>query len=468
MPDICVIGAGAAGLTVAAAARALGISVVLIERGPMGGECLNIGCVPSKALIAAARHAHAVRQAARFGVDAGEPVVDYARVHAHVHRVIAAIAPHDSQERFEKLGATVIRETARFTGPNTMEAGGRTIRAKRFVIATGSRPVVPDVPGLADVLFLTNETLFDLTALPGHLIVIGGGPIGFEMAQAFRRLGSAVTVLQRGPRVLAHDDAECSAIVRRRLEAEGVSIRTEVAVTRVSKDGTGVAVTLGNGETIAGTHLLVAAGRRPQIDGLELGAAGVAATDKGITTDSAMRTSNPRIFAIGDVAGSYRFTHWAGYQGGLVVRTILTHVPARENKSAIAWATYTDPELAHVGLTEAEAREKHGRAVQVLRWPYQGNDRAQAELETDGLVKVITGRRGRILGADIAGAGAGEMAALFALAIAGGLGTRHLSAMVLPYPTLAEAAKRAAVSGYAAKLESGLAQRVLGALRRFI
>jgi pyruvate/2-oxoglutarate dehydrogenase complex dihydrolipoamide dehydrogenase (E3) component len=213
---------------------------------------------------------------------------------------------------------------------------------------------------------------------------------------------------------------------------------------------------------------LVAAGRRPQIDGLELGAAGVAATDKGITTDSAMRTSNPRIFAIGDVAGSYRFTHWAGYQGGLVVRTILTHVPARENKSAIAWATYTDPELAHVGLTEAEAREKHGRAVQVLRWPYQGNDRAQAELETDGLVKVITGRRGRILGADIAGAGAGEMAALFALAIAGGLGTRHLSAMVLPYPTLAEAAKRAAVSGYAAKLESGLAQRVLGALRRFI
>jgi pyruvate/2-oxoglutarate dehydrogenase complex dihydrolipoamide dehydrogenase (E3) component len=466
-PDVCVIGAGSAGLTVAAAARAVGLSVVLIEKDRMGGECLNTGCVPSKALIAAARHAEAVRRAAEFGVDAGEPRIDYGRVRAHVSGVIASIAPHDSQARFEGLGATVIRAAARFVDARTVEAGERTVRAKRFVIATGSKPAVPDVPGLSDVPYLTNESVFDLAALPRALVVIGGGPIGLELAQAFRRLGSAVTVLEHG-RALAHDDPDFAGVVAARLRREGVDLREETSIARVERDGDGIAVLLADGGRVTGSHLLVAAGRVAATDGLGLDAAGVRVGPKGIATDGAMRTANRRIHAIGDVAAGYRFTHWAGYQGGLVVRSLLTHWPHRPNPAAIAWATYTDPELAHVGLTEAEARERHGSRVTVLRSDLSANDRAATERETEGAVKIVVGPGGRILGADVVGPGAGETAALFALAVAGKLRIGALAGMVAPYPTLAEAAKRAAVSGYARKLENPLVRRLLGVMRRLL
>nr|WP_181708324.1 FAD-dependent oxidoreductase [Chthonobacter rhizosphaerae] len=466
-PDLCIIGAGSAGLSLAAAARALDLSVVLIERHRMGGDCLNTGCVPSKALIAAARHAHAIRRAAAFGVTAGAVAVDGERVRAHVRDVIAGIAPHDSVERFERLGATVITDHARFTGRDRLVAGGREIRAKRFVIATGSRPAVPPIPGLDGVPVLTNESVFDLAALPERLVVIGGGPIGVELAQAFRRLGSAVTVIARSE-ILPKDDRDCVAVVRDRLVAEGVEIRERATVDRVERADDGILVTVGAAggtERIPASHILVAAGRTPVTDGLDLSAAGVAETERGITVTPTLMTSNRRIYAIGDVTGSFQFTHWASHQAGQVLRTILTRLPQAERRDAIAWVTYADPELAHVGLGEAEARRRH-RSVKVLRSPYAENDRARADRETDGFVKIVTGPGGRILGADLVGAAAGETAALFALAVSSRLKVGDFARMVTPYPTLAEVAKRAAVTSYADTSKHPLVRRVIQALRR--
>lgn len=469
-PDLCIIGAGSGGLTLAAAARAVGLSVVLIERGAMGGECLNTGCVPSKALIAAARHAHAVRRAKTFGIDAEVTGVDYARVHAHIHDVIAAIAPHDSQERFERLGATVIRESARFTGPDTVAAGRVTVRAKRFVIATGSSPVVPDVPGIASVPVLTNESLFDLAALPSRLVVIGGGPIGLEMAQAFARLGSSVTVVQSS-RPLSRDDPDAAAIVVRRLEAEGVRILSGTRPSAVeARDGGALRVTVegaGGRYVLEASHILAATGRRPNVADLDLPAAGIAMGDRGIAVDGALRSlTNRRVYAVGDVAGSFHFTHWAGHQAGLVLRSILTRIPARPKTDGIVWCTYTDPELAQVGLTEAEARDRHGDGVSVLQAPFSSNDRAQADRDTEGFVKIVAGRRGRILGATLVGPQAGESAAPFALALANGLKVGAFAHTVLAYPTLAETGRRAALSAYADLARRPLAAFVLGILRR--
>lgn len=460
-PDILVIGAGAAGLTVAAAARALGLSVVLVERGRMGGECLNSGCVPSKALIAAARHAEAVRRAGRFGIEAAPPRIDPAKVFAHVHGAIAAIAPHDSEARFRGLGATVLRASARFTGPDTVEAGGATFRPKRVVIATGSRPAVPDVPGLAETPHLTNESLFDLAALPGRLAVLGAGPAGLELAQAFRRLGTAVTVIEPG-RALAHDDPEAAAVVLARLAAEGVDLRQGVEAAKVeTAAGGGVAVSLSDGRTVAADRLLVAAGRRPAIEDLDLAAAGIAADARGIVTDAALRTANRRVYAIGDCARSFRFTHWASYQGGLVLRSILMGWPHREDPAAVTWATFTDPELAHVGLGEGEARARFGDRVAVHRAALAANDRAVAEGETEGFVKLIAGPRGRLLGAELVGSGAGELAGTVALAVAGRLSLSTLAGAVLPYPTLGEALKRAATAAEAGRLDGRLARGLL-------
>lgn len=466
-PDLCVIGAGSAGLSLTAAARAVGLSVVLIERAKMGGECLNTGCVPSKALIAAARHAHAIRRAADFGVDAGQPRIDFKRVHAHIHGVIAGIAPHDSVERFEGLGATVIQASARFLDKQTVEAGGRTIRAKRTVIATGSKPVVPDTPGLDRIAVLTNESLFDLTALPSHIAIIGGGPVGLEMAQAFRRLGSAVTVISRG-RPLKHDEPEAAAVVIARLRAEGVVVHegAKVAAAEPSADGAQLTLQSKNGATsIAVSHVLAAAGRRPALDGLDLPAAGIATTDRGVDVDDAFRSrTNPHVFAIGDVSGAPQFTHWAGHQAGLVLRTILTRIPAKPKAHEIVWSTYTDPEIAHVGLSEAEARKAYGGAIAVYKSGFGENDRARADLETDGFVKIVAGRRGRVLGATVVGAQAGELIGLFALAIAGGVSVGTLAKTVLPYPTLGEIAKRAALQSYASAAKNpvaGLALRLL-------
>jgi pyruvate/2-oxoglutarate dehydrogenase complex dihydrolipoamide dehydrogenase (E3) component len=441
--DIAVIGAGSGGLSVAAAAAQFGRKVVLFEKGEMGGDCLNYGCVPSKALLAAAKQAHAMRSGAAYGISPVEPQVDFGAVRAHVQRAIAAIAPHDSQERFEKLGVTVVRAAARFIDDRSIEASGERYTARRMVIATGSSPALPPVPGLAEVPYLTNETLFGNETLPAHLLVLGAGPIGLEMAQAHRRLGSAVTVIEaRLP--LAQDDPELSAVVLERLAAEGVAILTNRAAAGVTHDASGFRIALQGGGEVAGSHLLVAAGRRPNVDGLGLEAAGIAFSARGITVDRGLRTTNRRVYAVGDVAGG-RFTHEAGYQAGIVIRNALFGLPVKA-RTSMPHVTYTDPELAQAGMTEAEARARHGGRVKLLRWPFSGNDRAQAEGRTDGLVKIVTGPRGRILGAGIVGPGAGELIQPWILALEKGLKIGAMATPVLPYPTRGEAGRRAAVN----------------------
>jgi pyruvate/2-oxoglutarate dehydrogenase complex dihydrolipoamide dehydrogenase (E3) component len=463
--DICVIGAGSAGLLVAAGAAQLGVATVLIERGKMGGDCLNYGCVPSKALLAAAKVASTSRGAARFGITLGEPEIDFAAVMRHVHEVIATIAPNDSVARYEGLGATVIQGSARFTGPREVIVGGRRIHARRFVVATGSTASAPPIPGLDQVDYFTNETLFENTRLPEHLIVIGGGPIGLEMAQAHARLGARVTVLEAA-RVLAKDDPELAMVLRDRLLAEGIVIHEGATITRVERAADGIAVTLGDSERIAGSHLLVAAGRRPNIDSLDLDKAGIAHNRHGIVVDARLRTSNRTVFAIGDVAGGPQFTHVAGYHAGIVIRNALFRLPAKVDYRALPWVTYTEPELAHVGLAEAAARERHG-AIVILRSAFHENDRAQTERATHGLVKIVTRKNGSILGASILGTGAGELIQPWVLAIGQGLKIKAMAGMIAPYPTLGEAGKRAAGSFYLATLFGARTKSLVRFLTRF-
>lgn len=468
-PDICVIGGGSGGLTVAAAAAAFGVPVVLIEGGKMGGDCLNYGCVPSKAMIAAGKAADTMRHAAKFGIRSVEPDVNFGKVHEHVHSVIAAIAPNDSVERFTALGVKVIEDHARFAGPATVVAGDYEINARRFVIATGSSPFIPPIPGLDEVPYLTNETLFDQTRKPVHLIIIGGGPIGMEMAQAFRRLGSEVTVIE-GERALGKDDPELAEIVLERVRADGVMIREGAKVTGVEKKNQSSVIvsfeTDDGTDDVRGTHVLVATGRSVNVDGLELDKAEVDYDRHGIKVDNALRTSNRRIYAIGDVTGGLQFTHVAGYHAGLVLQSILFRVPGKENRGIIPWATYTDPELAQVGLTEKQARERH-RDIRVFRWPYAENDRAQAERKTTGLLKLVTDKKGRVLGAAIVGAGAGEIINIFALAIARKMTASDIRGYIPPYPTMSEIGKRAATAYSSPMTRKLWVRRIIGFLRRF-
>jgi pyruvate/2-oxoglutarate dehydrogenase complex dihydrolipoamide dehydrogenase (E3) component len=465
--DLCVIGAGSGGLAVAAGAVQMGARVILIERGKMGGDCLNYGCVPSKSLIAAGNAAHAIRHAGRFGVDGHEPRIDFLGVHDHIKKVIGAIAPHDSEERFEGLGVDVIRAHARFVGPQEVEAGGQRIRARRIVIATGSSPAVPAIPGLAEVPHLTNETVFELTERPEHLLVIGGGPIGCELAQAHRRLGARVTVLELFS-ILPKDDPDAVQVVRDQLRADGVDVREHVEVKRFARDGNGVAVTIeeaGFEQRITGSHVLVAAGRSANVDGLDLQAAGIAYGPKGIGVDARLRTSNRRVYAIGDVVGGFQFTHMAAHHAGVVIKNALFRLPAKVDDRAVPWVTYTEPELAHVGLTEALAKER-GLQVAALRWPYLENDRAQAERETAGFAKALVDRRGRIHGATIVGARAGELIHPWVLAISAGIRIGVMAQSIVPYPTLSEVSKRAAGSYYTPKLFSDRTRRLVRFLMR--
>jgi pyruvate/2-oxoglutarate dehydrogenase complex dihydrolipoamide dehydrogenase (E3) component len=463
--DVCVIGAGSGGLSVAAGASQLGAKTVLFEHRRMGGDCLNFGCIPSKALLAAAKRVRSARENAAFGLRGPLPGVEFTAVMAHVHGVITAIEPNDSQARFEGLGVRVVRAFARFTGPDTVEAEGVRVRARRIVIATGSSPATPPIPGLDAVPVFTNESIFENRDLPGHLIVIGGGPIGIEMAQAHRLLGAEVTVLEALPRIMPKDDPELVGLLADRLRADGVTIRTSVKVGRVEPDSAGFAVVLASesGEQrIAGSHLLVAAGRRPNLKGLDLEKAGIALNERGgLVVDQRLRTSNRRVYAIGDAAGGPQFTHVAGYHAGIVIRNALFRLPAKVDYRALPWVTYTEPELAHVGLAEAEARERFARDLTILRWPYHENDRAQAERETHGVIKVVTRRNGRILGASILGQQAGELIHPWVLALAQGLKVGALATMIAPYPTLGEVSKRAAGSYFVPKLFSERTKRLV-------
>jgi pyruvate/2-oxoglutarate dehydrogenase complex dihydrolipoamide dehydrogenase (E3) component len=441
-PDLCVIGAGSAGLSVAAGAAQLGASVVLVEGGRIGGDCLHTGCVPSKALLAVARQVRGAGPLPRISVDA-----DYGAALAHVSRTIATIAPHDSQERFEALGCTVIRDWASFVSPREVQAGAIRIAARRFVIATGSVPRIPDIPGLATVPFLTTDTLFELTDPPAHLVIVGAGAVGIEMAQAHRRLGCAVTVLDAG-RALPSEDPDAAAVVLATLRAEGVDLHEHAPVARVGGAAGAIDVEAG-GRRVRGTHLLVATGRVAAVDRLNLAAAGLPA-EGPIRTDAGLRTANPRIFAIGDAAGG-AFTHTAGHHAALVVRQVLFRLPARLSDDPPPRVTYTDPELAQVGLTEAAARDRHGARLTVVSSPFARNDRAVAEGRPEGFLKLMV-VRGRPVGATLVGADAGETAALWALAIARRVRLSHVAGLVLPYPTRAEVGKRAAGAYYSDRL----------------
>lgn len=469
--DLCVIGAGSGGLSVAAGAVQMGASVALFERGKMGGDCLNYGCVPSKALLAAGHAAAHYGHTSQFGVHGSGADIDFAAVNDHVQGVIAGIAPHDSVERFEDLGVEVFQEAAKFVGPReVVGAGGTRVRARRFIIATGSSPAVPPIPGLDTVPFLTNETVFELRERPSHLVVVGGGPIGLEMAQAHRRLGSKVTVLE-ALQVMGPDDRDLAAVVRTRLINEGIDIHedTKVVEVRTAADG-GVAVTCEHDDRqfeVSGSHILVAAGRSPNVASLDLEAAGIAYDRRGIEVDARLRTTNKRVFAIGDVAGRYQFTHIAGYHAGIVIRNALFRLPARVNYDAVPWVTYTDPELANVGLAEAAARERYGDDVRVVTATFEENDRARSERRTEGLVKVVVGRKGRILGAGIAGPHAGELIQPWILAISQKMKIGAVAQMIAPYPTLGEVNKRAAGSYFTPSLFSERTRKVVRLLARF-
>lgn len=464
--DLCIIGAGSAGLSVAAGAVQLGASTVLFESGEMGGDCLNYGCVPSKALLAAAHRAQDIRGAGAFGIQTTGPVIDFQAVMRHVQDVIASIAPHDSVERFEKLGVRVIRAAAQFTGEQEVSGGGVRVLARRFVIATGSQASLPSIPGLSAVEVLTNETVFTLKQQPGHLIIIGGGPIGIEMAQAFHRLGCGVTVLESA-QILQKDEPEFATMLRRILLTEGVSLREGVKVSSIERIANGISVNLeDHSEPVIGTHLLVAAGRKPRLEGLGLEQAGIAFTGKGVTVDAGLRTSNRRVYAIGDVNGGPQFTHSAGYQAGIVIRSALFRLPARTDYRALPWVTYCDPNLAHVGLTEAEARKQHDGDVRTVQADFRGNDRAVAERETDGGIKIVMRGNGTILGVSILGSGAGELVGLWSLAISGSQKLKAVTGLILPYPTRSEIAKAAASRFYAPRLFSTWPRLIVRLLRK--
>ena len=452
--DIAVIGGGSGGLTLAAGAAQMGAKVTLIEKGKMGGDCLNYGCVPSKSLLAAAHQAEAPRSG--FGISGAKPAVDFGAVNNHVKEVIASIAPHDSVERFTDLGVQVIQEAAHFVSKRSILAGHTTVHARYVVIATGSSPMMPPIPGLKKCRCFSNETLFDNTTLPEHLLIIGGGPIGIEMAQAHARLGAKVSVMDMGP-ILPRDDPQLVDILRQRLRSEGVELYERITIESVheEKDKVRAAIKNARGETeiLHGSHLLVAAGRRANVQKLQLDRAGIKWSPHGVKVNARLQTSNKRVYAIGDIASPYQFTHVASYHAGIVIRNILFKLPARAEHWTLPWVTYTDPEMAHCGLSYEEAIQFHGRSkLRRLKIAFTENDRARAERKTNGMMKVTVTRRGQILGVDIVGESAGNLIQPWCLAIQNKLKIGAMASHIAPYPTLGELSKRVAGSFYTEQL----------------
>jgi pyruvate/2-oxoglutarate dehydrogenase complex dihydrolipoamide dehydrogenase (E3) component len=466
-PDICVIGAGAAGRAAASAAAAFGVPVVLIERGILGDGARTGGSVPATALAVTAERANIIRNAAHFGLKAARFGVDFAAVKTHLRDIANAVAPSETRQRLAGLGVRIIDGSARFLDARTVAAGDFTIAARRFVIATGSAPALPPIPGLADTPHLTSDTVFDLADCPRHLIVIGAGSTGLELAQTFGRLGAAVTVLEAAT-PLASDDAECAAIVLDALEREGITLRIGVTIAQVRRvlARIEIDITTPEGpETIVGSHVLVAAGRRPNVEDLDLDVAGIRYAPHGIDVDRRLRTTNKRVYAIGDVTIGPKSTHLATYHAELVVRHALFRQHVGLDHHTIPTVTHTDPELAQVGYIEDEARA-HAGAIRVLRSPYRENDRALATEATNGHIKVITDRRGYILGVSIVGAGAGEMIATWTLAIKEKLNIRAFAGLIVPYPAYGEVGKRAAMTYFMRGLTSNQVRRIIGWLRR--
>ncbi len=445
--DLCVIGGGAAGLTDAAGAATLGAKVALVEKRALGGDCLHYGCVPSKTLLHTAHVAHTMREAGRFGIPAHWPSIEMREVMRRVQAVIKTIEPHDSPERFRGLGVDVIFGHGRFVDQKICQVNERAITANHFVLATGSRPAVPPLPGLNGVTYLTNESVFALEEQVGRLIVLGAGPIGAELAQAFRRIGSEVDVVEQAPQVLPREDADLAEIVASQMRQEGVGFWLAHQALRVERGAPGIRVFLkhlnGQEQCLSGTHLLVATGRRANVEYLGLEAAGVQVERGRIVTDTRLRTSNRRIYACGDVTGSHLFTHVAEHQAGVVLRNALFHWPARVECKVIPWCTFTDPELARVGISEADAKAAHV-PHRVYTLPFGAIDRAHAAGATKGHAKIITTPRGRLLGAALVGPHTGELIHEYVLALAKGMSVSDLASVIHIYPTLAQINRRVA------------------------
>jgi pyruvate/2-oxoglutarate dehydrogenase complex dihydrolipoamide dehydrogenase (E3) component len=441
--NVVVIGGGTAGLVTAAGTAGLGGRVALVEAHLMGGDCLNTGCVPSKALIASARLAQQMRDGGRLALAPTEPAFRFEDILARVRERRAHIAPVDSRERFESLGVDVFLDRAELLSPYEVRVGAQVLKARHIVIATGTRAAMPDVPGLADARPFTNETIFDaLERRPDRLVVLGGGPIGCELGQAFARLGVRVTIVQSGSQLLTREDEDAADVVRRCLEHEGVRVLTGSRIASVSRAAV-VRLVLEGGEEIETDEILVAIGRTPTVKGLGLDAAGVAYDDRGVKVNAHLQTSRPHIYAAGDVAGGPKFTHVADHHARTVVRNILLPWPkARIDLSVLPAATYTSPELARVGLNEKEARAQ-GIAYDVWRQPLAAVDRAVVDGQEDGFLKVLTARRGdRILGATLVAEHAGDLVHEIALAMRARVGLGALSSMIHAYPSYAEMARR--------------------------
>jgi len=465
--DICIIGAGAGGLSIASGAAQLGRSVVLYEAEAMGGDCLNFGCVPSKALIAAGKHAHAFTSGTDFGIATAKPKIDFGAVKAHINDVIETIAPVDSQERFEGLGCTVIREMASFKDAKTVQSETTITRAKRIVIATGSRASAPPIAGLKDTPFITNEEIFTIAEQPKHLLIIGSGPIGLELGQAFRRLGSKVEIIDIAE-PLGRSEPEHAKVLIDALKEEGIKFHAPVNTKLIRKTKTGVAVELEDGTTLTGSHLLVAAGRRPVIENLNLEAAGITTGHGGVVTDKTLRTSNKRVYAVGDVSGRGGLTHAAGHHAGIIIKNFyfVPFFKASAKTKNMPAAVYTQPELASIGLTEKSARGQYSD-VRTVHFDFGENDRAIAERSTKGAVKIIARGNSRIVGASIVGESAGELIHIISLAMANKMKIIHLTKMISPYPTRSEAVKRAASSWYTESVFSPKTRKLAALMARF-
>jgi len=465
--DLVIIGGGAGGLVVASVASQLGLKVTLIEKqAKLGGDCLHTGCVPSKTLIHVAKVAALMRRAGEFGLQPVTPRVDLGKVNEHVQSVIDQIQPHDDPERFRAYGCEVLFGHAEFIDAHSVRVNERQIHGRRFLIATGSRPFVPPIDGLEQAGYLTNEDMFSLHELPRRLLVLGGGPIGLEMAQAFARLGSKVSVVERLPHLLPQEDAEIADTLQQRLVAEGIDVHTSTSAERVTRQGDTRRVECEGGVTLEADQVLVAVGRRPTMENMGLETAGVDFDQRGIKVDKRMRTSQKHIYACGDVCGPYPFTHMAEYQAGIVISNAVFRFPKKVDYRVVPWVTYTDPELARVGLTEQQAREQ-GIEATVLRFPFKDIDRALAEVETWGLTKFVV-HKGKILGASILGPHAGELIHEIVLAMKTGAGIGDISATIHAYPTLAQIHRRTVNTWYGAKLFSARTRRLVGWINRLI
>ncbi len=466
-PDLCVIGAGPGGLAAATKAASYGVSVVLIERGPMGGQAWNTGSLPSKALLASAKRVHDIKNAWMFGVKADNVSINQRAISEYALSAGQALAQNVSPERLNGLGVEVVRASARFTGPGMVEAGDYQVQGRRFIVATGSSPLVPPIPGLDRIPYFTCESIFSCVHRIPHLLIMGGNSVALELAQAFRRLGSDVTVVGAGA-ALTRDDPELRAHLLKCLRDEGIRVLEHARVERIESFGSGVQAVFamqGKSYSVEGTHILVAMGRRANVAGLDLDAGGIVYSDQGIRVTHGLRTSNKKVYAIGDVTGETHLAHAAEHQAAAAVKAALFRLPVRTHRETMPWVTFTDPELAHIGLTEEVARERYGQLT-IVRWPYSENLRAHAERQTGGFLKVIASKRGKILGAGIVGAQAGELIQMWSLAMQKGIPLSDMASIVPPSPTLSSMNQAAAENFFVPQSQNSLLRRIVGLLAK--